>query len=122
MAAKLFKRFHSPAESREHHTSEIIPVLCKFWAEDGVWNASAVDLAVAAYGKTIKQAQKNLADAIICHLQALQEVGELAREAQRLQNLARDCRLSIEEMSDAQLFGRATAKVSDHKVAVAMCS
>jgi len=96
-------------------------VLCKFWPEDGVWNGSAVDLAVAAYGKSIEQAQKNLAEAIICHFEALQEVGQLAHEAKRLQNLARDCRLSVGEMSEHRLFGRAIAKVSDHKVAVAMC-
>ena len=34
--------------------SQEMPVLCKFWQEDGVWNGSAQDLPVAVFGETIE--------------------------------------------------------------------
>lgn len=119
MLNRIFRR-HSSTRPQEHHISEIIPVLCKFWQEDGVWNGSGVDIPVAAFGDTIEEAKKNLLDAIICHLEALQEVNQLQQEIKRLQLLAQDCRLSVEQMSDDKLYGKATAKISDHKLAVAM--
>jgi len=44
-------------------------VFCRFWEENGVWNISAVNLPVAVFGKTFKQAKDRFWDAVICHLQ-----------------------------------------------------
>lgn len=88
--------------------------------EDGIWNGSAVDLPVAVHGKTIEHAKRHLLDAVVGHLEALQEVGLLEQEIKRLQHLAQDCRLSIDGMPEGLLW-KTTAKVSDHRVAAAMC-
>jgi len=53
------------------------PVLCNLWQEDGVWNGVADDLPVAVFGATFEEAQANLCQALMSHLEALQEVGKL---------------------------------------------
>jgi predicted RNase H-like HicB family nuclease len=53
-----------------------IPILCRFWEEDGVWNAAAHDLPVAVFGKTLQQAKKHLNDALMAHFEALHELGK----------------------------------------------
>jgi predicted RNase H-like HicB family nuclease len=116
--SKSFGRNNPPHKDEKAIT---ISVLCRFWAEDGVWNGSAVDLPVSIYGKTIEQAQKHLLDAIICHLEALQEVGQLDAEIKRLQPLAEDCRVSVAQMSDDELLWKTTAKVFDHRIAAVAC-
>jgi predicted RNase H-like HicB family nuclease len=52
-----------------------LPALCRFWREDGVWNASAVDLPIAVFGDTIEEAQSNMSDALTAHLNALNRLG-----------------------------------------------
>jgi predicted RNase H-like HicB family nuclease len=56
-----------------------IPVLCRVWEEQGVFNGIAEDLPVAVFGKTHEEAQSNLRDAIISHLEALGELHKLQR-------------------------------------------
>jgi hypothetical protein len=116
---RLFKRSSAPAQ----HPPVVltIPVLCRFWSEDGVWNGSAVDLPVSVYGNDIMQAQRHMVDAIICHLEALQEVGKLDAEVERLQARAAWGSFGVDQMSECELFWKTTATVSNHKVAAAMC-
>lgn len=121
MFTKFLRRHSPPAEKQLPRIAEMIPILCRFWLEDGVWNGSAVDLPVSVYGKTIEQAQKHLVEALIAHLEALQQVGQIAPEIKRLQHLAQSYRLDVEQMSDCELFWKTTAKISDHKVAAALC-
>jgi hypothetical protein len=54
-----------------------VSVLAKLWPEDGVWNASAFDLPVAAYGHSIEQAQANFEEAIRAHFDALEALGKV---------------------------------------------
>jgi predicted RNase H-like HicB family nuclease len=114
---RFFKR--TPAEHSHPPVTATINILCRFWLEDGVWNGSAVDLPVSVFGETIEQSQQHLIDAVVCHLEALQEVGRLEQEMQRLQHLAQDCRLSVDQMGEHELLWRTTATVSDHRVAAA---
>lgn len=62
----------------------IVPLLCRFWEEDGVWNGIAEDAAVAVFGETFEEARRNLRDAIECHLEAAVENGELKSIVDRL--------------------------------------
>jgi predicted RNase H-like HicB family nuclease len=59
------------------HASAPIPVLCRFWREDGVWNATAQHLPVAVFGQSFEEASKNLADALTTHFQSLDDAGKL---------------------------------------------
>jgi len=47
-----------------------LPVLCRFWNEDGVWNGSAEDVAVAVFGQTLEEAINNLRAAVQNHFEA----------------------------------------------------
>lgn len=87
--------------------SQEIPVLCKFWQEDGVWNGSAQDLPVAVFGETIEEAKKNLGEALICHFHALHEIGKIEKVTSDLCRLASE-RLSFDEMSNNELFWKTT--------------
>lgn len=69
---------------------EVIPVLCRFWREDNVWNGSCTDLPVAAFGTTFEEAQEHLGEAIVSHVQALARIGKLAETAERLRARSRD--------------------------------
>lgn len=95
-----------------------IPVLCKFWQEDHVWNGAAQDLAVAAFGKTFKEARRNLSDAIICHLQALQELKQLKPTIEYLQQRARDFNVSAEEIPSNRPLLRMDAIWHDNQLAM----
>ncbi len=90
-----------------------VPVLCKFWMEDGVWNGSAHDLPVAVFGKTIEEAKQNLCDAIISHFQALEKLGQVDEVICELQRLTRE-RLSFDEMAHGELFCTITTGVMGH--------
>ena len=67
----------------------MIPVFCKIWEEDGVFNAVAEDLPIAVFGKTHEEAQKNLGDAILTHLEALMELRKLDEAIEHLRFEAR---------------------------------
>lgn len=59
------------------HAHEPVPVLCRFWREDGVWNATAQDLPVAVFGETFDEAQRNLCNALVSHFQSVDEAGKV---------------------------------------------
>jgi len=61
---------------RKKEEEIVLPVLCKFWQEDGVWNASAEHLAVAVFGESFEEAQKNLREAIVAHMECWVEEGK----------------------------------------------
>lgn len=66
-----------------------IPVLCRFWREDRVWNGVAEDLPVAVLGKTFEAAQENLREAIEQHCSVLIEAGEFTSAVRRLRDRSR---------------------------------
>lgn len=71
-----------------------IPVLCKFWREDDVWNGVAEDIPVAVFGSTFEQAQKHMQDAILGHLEALQKLDRLTTTIKSLRKKGRERHLS----------------------------
>ncbi|MGH9698117.1 MAG: type II toxin-antitoxin system HicB family antitoxin [Candidatus Acidiferrales bacterium] len=78
---------------RKHSTEEqadVVPILCKFWHDEDVWNASAEHLAVAAFGKTFEEAQDNLQGALIAHIECWVEEGKGEELFARLREHARD--------------------------------
>ena len=97
-----------------------IPVMCKFWHEDGVWNGATQDLAIAVFGKTFEEAQQNLADAIVCHLEALQELKQLKHTIEYLQQRARDFNVSADELPSNRPILRMDATLLNNHVAMAV--
>jgi len=93
-----------------------IPILCRFSETDGIWNGSAEDLPVAVFGATFEEAQRNLSDAIIAHLQSLQEVGNIEETIERLRQCAKARRFTIEEMVSDQPLVRFNAALQDHRI------
>lgn len=67
-----------------------LPVLGKFWFEDGVWNGVAEDMAVAVFGKTLEDAMANLKEAVESHLEVISEAGELPTLISHLQERNRE--------------------------------
>lgn len=111
----------SPIEEMTEKLDELdvvteIPILCRFWEEDGVWNGEAVDLPVAVFGETVEQAFMHLWNAVISHLEALQEIGKLKETAHILRTCARQHQVSMNEMSPNQLWGRFNAGLQNHRV------
>ncbi|MFQ5925897.1 MAG: type II toxin-antitoxin system HicB family antitoxin [Terriglobia bacterium] len=81
-------------------TSVAVPILCKFWFEDGVWNGVAADLAVAAFGSSFEEAMANLRTAIGSHLESVIEAGNVTALITHLQERAREYGfLSLDEIS-----------------------
>ena len=79
-----------------------VPVLCRFWAEDHVWNGVAEDLAVAAFGDAFEIAVSHLREAIESHLEALLEAGELSNAVAQLEERAREYGfLTLHELTSA---------------------
>ncbi len=84
--------------SLEHATT--IPVLCRFWKEDDVWNAIAEDLAVAVFGKTFEEATANLREALQNHLNSAFDTGLIGPMLAQLDERARELRFwSFDEVS-----------------------
>jgi len=96
----MFGRWKHP---KEDESAEIvrIPVLCKFWEEDSVWNGAAEHLAVAAFGDTFEEARNNLASAIIGHIQSVAEAGQLNQIVMLLKKRAEDHMLVEEIVADS---------------------
>ncbi len=105
-------------ENKNDSASKVleIPVLARLWREDKVWNGEAVDLPVAVFGDTFEAAVANLQDAVMSHLEALQEIGKLDETAHILRACARNHRVSIDEMGSNQPFVKFNAGLQDHKV------
>jgi hypothetical protein len=93
-----------------------IPVLCRFWEEDGVWNGSAEDLPVAGFGDTFEQAQHHVFDAVIAHLQSVQEVGDIQATIDQLRHCARSHRFTVEQMASDQPLVRFNAALQNQHI------
>lgn len=74
-----------------------VPILCKFWREDDVWNGVAEHLAVAAFGDTFEDAAKNLHDAVVAHIECYVEAGKAPELFAHLREQARE-QLIVEEI------------------------
>ena len=51
-----------------------VPILVRFWQEDGVWNASALDISVAVFGNSFEEARSNFEEALAHHLEVVSEM------------------------------------------------
>lgn len=65
-----------------------IPILARLWQEDGVWNVSAFDAPIVAYGENLDEARSNFIEAVQCHFQALKHFNELHEAAANLRSIA----------------------------------
>ncbi len=91
-----------PGKKGIDDTSVAVPILCRFWFEDGVWNGSCEDLAVAAFGASFEQAMSNVRTAIGSHLESIIEAGEAEDVIARLQERAKEYGfLSLDQLSPA---------------------
>jgi predicted RNase H-like HicB family nuclease len=93
-----------------------IPVLCRIWEEQGVFNGIAEDLPVAVFGKTHEEARSNLKDAIISHLEALRELHKLQPVVEHLRNQARETHLSPRELPRDESLFRFSAAIHDSQI------
>jgi hypothetical protein len=107
----VFRWFLGLFFGKRTEPSKEIPVICKFWQEDGVWNGSAHDLPVAVFGNTLEEAKEHLADAIISHFCALQKIGQLDAVVFELQNVTHH-QLNLDDMANNELFCKTTARMS----------
>lgn len=92
-----------------------IPVLCRIWEEDGTWNGSAVHLPIAIFGSNFEEAQRNMSDAIIAHLNALKRIGELESTIAMLRSVSRDP-LPVAQMPLRESFIRFGAALEDERL------
>lgn len=69
---------------------DVTPILVKFWPEDGIWNASAFDLGVAACGDTFEEARENLKEVLDRHFELLCKMGRTKETIKRLRIAAAD--------------------------------
>jgi predicted RNase H-like HicB family nuclease len=105
-------------ENKTDNVSQVleIPVLARLWREDGVWNGEAIDLPVAVFGDTFENAVAHLQDAVMSHLESLEEIGKLEDTAHILRACARNHRVSPDEMGSNQPFVKLNAGLQNHKV------
>jgi predicted RNase H-like HicB family nuclease len=66
------------------HEVQPIPILVRFWPEDDVWNASALDLGVAVCGDTFEEVRKNFEEALYSHFSLLAKMGRCEATVERL--------------------------------------
>lgn len=52
---------------------------CKFRKEGGKWLACCEELGTATFGRSIQEAQRKLDEAVLLHLNTLEDVGERER-------------------------------------------
>ena len=69
---------------KDSKDSTKISILCKFWEEDGVWNATAMDLPVAVFGETFEEALGNMSDALDSHVSAMINAGKIEELSEKL--------------------------------------
>jgi hypothetical protein len=67
-----------------------VPVLARIWHEDSVWNISAFDLPIVAYGNELEEARDNFEEALICHFEALNQLHRVKNVAENLIALAQE--------------------------------
>jgi len=65
-------------------------VLVRFRHEDGVWNASALDIPVAVFGGTFEEAESNFEEALKAHFEVLVEFNQARQTIQHLVKVAQD--------------------------------
>lgn len=114
LVSKLFGRGASVSKT-EH--SVAVPILCKFWSEDGVWNGVAEHLPVAVFGETFEAAKDNLRSAIGAHLKAVRELGDLDPTIERLLHDANDF-FSVQDIPTGLTYARIEARVTDDHVCI----
>jgi len=104
--------------NRSAHIPEAIeiPILCKFWMEDGVWNGVAAHLPVAVFGHSLEEVQKNLFDALLTHLDAEQQLGTIAKTVAYLRACAKENCLTLEDIPPNRLLARFNAALQDEHV------
>jgi|SRR5579872_6583800 len=102
---------------KQSRREDVVPILCKFWAdrEEDVWNGVTEHLAVAVFGASLPEAQKNLADGIVSHLEGLREIGELETALEHLRICAKEF-LSVEDIPTGKVYSRLEARVTDTAV------
>ncbi len=93
-----------------------IPVLLRLWREDDVWNGDAAELSVAVFGDSFEEAAKNLHEAVISHLEALEEIGKLDETARVLRAYARAYHPSVEELPSNKVVAKFEVGLQDHRV------
>jgi predicted RNase H-like HicB family nuclease len=97
-----------------------IPVLCKFWQEDGVWNVSAEHIPVAAFGDTFEEARRHMADAICSHMQALIEAKQIDETVTLLKRRAQD-HMNVNEIRPDSLIGKILVPFGQNQELAAHC-
>lgn len=108
----------SPAFGRKQESAKneiAVPILCKFWLEDAVWNGIAADLAVAAFGSSFEEARDNLATALVSHFESVQEAGKIEQLIALLQEKARDY-LPFAEVSPDSPLVKMLVAIKDDEV------
>ena len=106
-----------PLLSKRKNSADVsieIPVLCKFWREDDVWNGVAEDIPVAVFGATFEQAQKHMQDAILTHLGTLQQLDRLSDTVKLLRRKSHERSLSEAEIPLNQTVVRMSATLHDN--------
>lgn len=96
--------FKSRKSQKSRKATEIrVTVLVGFWQEDGVWNASALDLPVAVFGTTFEEARAHFEDAIVSHFETLCELGRIEKTIKHLKR-AEEGRKFYERIPPRQAF------------------
>ena len=93
----------------------VVPVLCRFWQEDGVWNGNAEHLAVAIFGKTFEEAQKNLQAAIVEHIKCWVDAGKEEQLISQLREQAHE-HVTVNEIPHNSPVVNISVGLSDHHV------
>jgi predicted RNase H-like HicB family nuclease len=98
-----------------------LPVLCRFWNENGVWNGSAEDVAVAVFGQTLEEAIDNLRAAVQNHFEAAIETGLIGPMVTRLTERAKELRFwSFDEISPNSPVLKMLVGISDNQSVAVM--
>ena len=85
--------------------SETVPILCRLWQEDHVWNAVAERLPVAVSGHTFEEARDNLRDALEGHIRTLIEIDDFRAVFEKLLEHAHECAfLTLSELPPNSAF------------------
>jgi hypothetical protein len=95
--------------------TQAIPILCKFWHEEGVWNGTAEDLAVAVFGETYDQAIEHMRDALVSHFRTLEKARELESTLAKLERAGKR-HWAVNEIPEHNSFMKMVAAVRDSKV------
>jgi len=106
------------AKKTDAESYTMLPVLCRFWQEDGVWNAEAAHLAVAVFGSTFEEAQRNLQSAIVSHMECWVEAGRADQIVEQLRAQSHE-QLKVEDISpDSPLVKIQIGMQDDHVIAL----